>query len=266
MINWYCHQPGQGRIGPLDADTLRHFYRQRRIDLQTLAWHAGMREWQPLERLREELDLGGVQPDASQPPPLPPPSITETLAAPAAVAARALPNHPSPPARRNNGCLIAAIVAAAAGVLLLPIFAAIALPAYNNYVERSRQAQIDGERLRDVERSARAQLYAALAREAQGQASTADTRCPDPRTLGSAYVVGPDREADGSTDVAFAFAFERAPPASGICAYTLRFFGFPPAIDTARLHYDIDLTRGTIVIACRNQDLPAYLLPASCSP
>ncbi|MHC9086479.1 GYF domain-containing protein [Luteimonas sp. RIT-PG2_3] len=257
MIDWYCHQSGQGRIGPLDADTLRHFYRQRRIDLQTLAWHAGLREWQPLERLREELDLDGVQPDASQPPPLPPPSITGTLAT-------ALPNHPSPPARRNNGCLIAAIVTAAAGVLLLPIVAAIALPAYNNYVERSRQAQIDGERLRDVERSARAQLYAALAREAQGQAPAADARCPDPGTLGSAHVVGPDREADGSTDVAF--TFERAPPASGTCAYTLRFFGFPPAIDAARLHYDVDLTRSTIVIACRNQDLPAYLLPASCSP
>src|SRR5690606_14914715 len=72
MTDWYYHDPAQGRVGPLSAEQVRARYVDRRIQRDTLAWHAGVREWQPLDRFSDELQLDTVAPDASQPPPLPP--------------------------------------------------------------------------------------------------------------------------------------------------------------------------------------------------
>ena len=69
MTDWYYHAPGQGRVGPLTAERMQQLYRDRVIVRDTLAWHEGLREWQPLDRLIEELGLTGVQPDLSKPPP-----------------------------------------------------------------------------------------------------------------------------------------------------------------------------------------------------
>ena len=64
----------------------------------------------------------------SRPPPLPP-------RAPA-------PARPAPPGgKRLPGCLVAAVVAAALMVPMVAILAAIALPAYRDYVGRSQVAQ-----------------------------------------------------------------------------------------------------------------------------
>ena len=54
---------------------MRKRYRDRRIQRDTLVWHPGLREWQPLAGMAEELELDSVQPDASLPPPLPPPLL-----------------------------------------------------------------------------------------------------------------------------------------------------------------------------------------------
>src|SRR3546814_1694597 len=72
MTDWYYHDPAQGRVGPLSAEQVRTRYVDRRIQRDTLAWHAGVREWQPLDRFSDELQLDTAAPDASQPPPLPP--------------------------------------------------------------------------------------------------------------------------------------------------------------------------------------------------
>src|SRR3546814_15021216 len=72
MTDWYYHDPAQGRVGPLSAEQVRARYVDRRIQRDTLAWHAGAREWQPLDRFSDELQLDTLAPDASQPPPLPP--------------------------------------------------------------------------------------------------------------------------------------------------------------------------------------------------
>lgn len=68
MTDWYYHLPGQGRIGPLAADDVREAYRSGRIRRDTLAWRAGAREWQPLDRFSEDLSLDGL---AVEPPPAP---------------------------------------------------------------------------------------------------------------------------------------------------------------------------------------------------
>lgn len=152
-MDWFYHDPGQGRVGPLSADELRARFRDRRIERDTLVWREGLREWQPLDRVADELDLLSVQQDASRPPPMPPgapagtvrPPVyatTPTYAPPGAGGAYV---RPAPPPRKGmSGCLIALIVIAALAVPTLAILAAIALPAYNDYVIRSKvAAQVD---------------------------------------------------------------------------------------------------------------------------
>jgi uncharacterized RDD family membrane protein YckC len=71
MTDWYYHLPGQGRIGPLDADDVRDAYRDGRVQRDTLAWHVGARDWQPLDRFSEALGLDGMASPVFAPPPLP---------------------------------------------------------------------------------------------------------------------------------------------------------------------------------------------------
>ena len=140
MTDWYYHDPAQGgRVGPLSAGQLRERYVDRRIQADTLAWHAGVQEWQPLERFAEELALHAVRPDASRPPPLPPPPPPGSAAAASyGRPPRAGVRGAAPPPRRGlSGCAIVAIVAAVAAVPVLAILAAIAIPAYNDYTIRA---------------------------------------------------------------------------------------------------------------------------------
>ena len=145
-MDWYYHDPAQGRVGPLSAEELRNRYRDRRIQLDTLVWRDGMREWQPLDRMGDELDLLSVTPDTRLPPPLPPgaPMATSAHVAPAYRAAPATPAGYARPARAPkqgmSGCLIALIVVGALAVPTLGILAAIALPAYQEYTIRAKVA------------------------------------------------------------------------------------------------------------------------------
>ncbi|GAB1594773.1 GYF domain-containing protein [Lysobacter claricitrinus] len=155
-MDWFYHDPGQGRVGPLSAEELRNRYRDRRIQLDTLVWREGLREWQPLDRLAEELDLLSVKPAANAPPPLPPGPAAGTGASAysssSAAHGSARPAHAGAPAYRAappqkkgmSGCLIALIVVGVLAVPMLGIIAAIAIPQYNNYVVRAKvAAQVD---------------------------------------------------------------------------------------------------------------------------
>jgi len=147
-LDWFFHDPGQGRVGPLSADDLRTRYRERRIQLDTLVWREGMREWQPLERMADELDLLSVKPDASLPPPLPPVATPAAAYAGPGASMSAGAGYgaarPVPERKGMSGCLIALIVGAVLAVPLIGVLAAIALPAYQGYVDRSKVAtQID---------------------------------------------------------------------------------------------------------------------------
>ncbi len=136
MNEWYYAEGNRQRQGPLPAENLLSLYRSGRIALDTLVWREGMAQWQPLADFAAELGLEaaaappGTDPETPAPPPLPP--------APAVAPAP----HAVPPARQGlSGCAIAGIVAGVIGVFLLTvlgILAAIALPAYQDYVLRSK--------------------------------------------------------------------------------------------------------------------------------
>jgi len=132
MTSWYYADDARNRIGPLSADELREHYRHRRVRGDNLAWHDGMAQWQPLASVARELGLDAIAPDPSQPPPLPgsepPPGFTPV---------RAMPKK-----QRMSGCVIALIVCAALGVPIVGILAAIAIPAYSDYVQRAKVMEV----------------------------------------------------------------------------------------------------------------------------
>ncbi|MDR0184295.1 RDD family protein [Lysobacter arvi] len=105
MTDWYYHLPGQGRIGPMGADDVREAFRNGRVRRDTLAWHVGARDWLPLDRFFEALDL-----DASAAPAVPPPAPQTT----ASVTAQAS-DSPSPYAPPRAALIEAGDYHAAAG-------------------------------------------------------------------------------------------------------------------------------------------------------
>jgi len=128
MTQWYYADDARNRIGPLSADELREHYRQRRLRRDNLVWCEGMVQWLPLERVALELDIDSITPDASLPPPMP-----TSTPAPASAAYRAAPKK-----QGMSGCLIAVLICAGLGIPMAGILAAIAIPAYNDYVQRTK--------------------------------------------------------------------------------------------------------------------------------
>lgn len=105
MTNWYYHDPSQGRVGPINEDAVREHFRAGRIQRDTLVWREGLREWQPLQRLENELGLGAT------PPPLP----LDIAAAPAATpATAATPAPAAAPSSQGRADFTAALDAAEA--------------------------------------------------------------------------------------------------------------------------------------------------------
>jgi type IV pilus assembly protein PilA len=128
MSDWYYADESRQRQGPLPAESLAELFRNRRVGADTLVWRAGLAQWVPLSQVAGELGLTVSAPPP--PPPLPP-----------SMPARGAAGSPSaPPKRGMSGCLIALIVAAVLFVPALGILAAIAVPAYQDYVLRSKVA------------------------------------------------------------------------------------------------------------------------------
>lgn len=268
MTDWYYHAPGQGRVGPLTADEMRACYRERKIARDTLAWHDGLREWQPLERLIEELGLTGVQPDMSRPPPPPP---MRPAAATASHAAR--PSAPvEPPPSNRTGCIIAVIVVGIIGLFLIGILAAIALPAYNDYVKRARAAQsgqtdpANPAMRNDVYDAGRMEKTDALARDLitlsmrEFYAAYGNT-CPDTLEFERMMVKYPRYQ--GSEEDGW-FGIDQVRPISGVCAYAVRFNGLGPEVIDKTVQYDVTITGDDVTVYCRNIDLPAGFAPPRC--
>lgn len=123
MASWYYVDQGNNRQGPVAAEALADAYRQGLVGTDSLVWREGMAEWAPLGGFVDELGI-----DRSQP----------TAAPVAPVVAGAAP------AKSRNGCLIAAIVLVFGGIFLvavLAILAAIAIPAYQDYLTRTKIVQ-----------------------------------------------------------------------------------------------------------------------------
>lgn len=261
MTDWYYHAPGQGRVGPLSADEMRQRYRDRTIVLDTLAWHEGLREWQPLERLIEELGLTGVQPDMSKPPPPPPP---RPAAGTASHAARASVTVAPPPSKRS-GCLIAVLVIGVIGVVMVSVLAAIALPAYQDYVKRAKAAQTrqaGGDGVFDAGRLDRTE---ALARELVTEAmresyAASGNQCPDEYAFEKVMVR--EQRLQGGDDGWF--TLDPAQPETGLCTYRVQFHGLGAQVKGHAVQYDVTLDGNDVGIACRNLDMPAGAIPSRC--
>jgi type IV pilus assembly protein PilA len=128
---WYYVDSAQNRQGPVEAAALVEAYRLGQVGQASLVWREGMPEWLPLQHFQDELGLATVAPVATPAPPVPP------------------ADDPAP-AKKNNGCLIAAVVVIGGGIFLifvLAILAAIALPAYQDYITRSKIAMVRMEGL-----------------------------------------------------------------------------------------------------------------------
>lgn len=120
MSQWY-YRHGERTEGPVPTEDIVRLLRTGTLDQQTLLWREGLAQWQPLSTLRPELGLGPAL------PPTPPPPVATSTA--------------HVPARRGlSGCAIAAIVALAC-LVPVAVLAAIAFPAYQQYLTRSVVAQ-----------------------------------------------------------------------------------------------------------------------------
>jgi type IV pilus assembly protein PilA len=256
MTDWYYHAPGQGRVGPLSADEMRARFRDRRITRDMLAWHDGLREWQPVERLIEELGLTGVEQDLSRPPPVPP----RPAAAVASHAARPS-THIEPPPSNRTGCIIAAVAVGIGGLVMLAVLAAIAIPAYQDYVKRAKAAQGQAARTFDADRMADTD---ALARELVTLAmrDMTDAACPDLYEFERIQVRQP--RLQGSEDGWF--TLDPARLESGLCAYDVAYLGFGPDLDGRHVRYEVSRVDDEIVIRCSNRSLQPQHLPPDCQP
>lgn len=147
MIEWYYHEPGAGRAGPFSAGDLRRHLAERRIQADTLVWHHGLREWQPLERMAAEIGLDGLHVDSARPPPLP---AQAGMSPPGSAAPRATPRgkysrNPLQQKKTLPPAAVVLIVAAALGIPGVLVLGSVALPAYQDYAWRvTRMGALEG--------------------------------------------------------------------------------------------------------------------------
>lgn len=224
---WYYAVDHQ-RHGPVQADDLVRLYQAGRILPGTPVWQEGMGDWRPLADFAQTLGLHAL------PPPLP------AAAGPSA----------APPARRGMHWIwIVLLVLAGLSVPVLGILAAIALPAYNDYVARSGVAgllvETEPARQRIAESVAAGTCpQAGPALDATGQAgdALADVLAP----LRAREEVGAVRAGTGTT---------------GECELEVR---FGPAAERrlagTRILWSLDKKGGW---HC-SSDAPSALLPTHC--
>lgn len=121
---WFYSDASRQQQGPVDDAALARLFQEGRIDARTLVWREGLPEWRPLASFASELPWW-----SAPPPPLP-------MGAP--------PTSAMPPPPKRSGCAVAAVVLAVVAVFgfaLIGILAAIAIPAYQDYVHRAAMMQ-----------------------------------------------------------------------------------------------------------------------------
>jgi type IV pilus assembly protein PilA len=246
VTDWYYHDPSQGRVGPHTAQELRARYRDRRIQRDTLVWHAGLREWQPLDRLSEELELDSVQPDASLPPPLPPPLAAAPVYAtprPAAGAQRNGAHRNGAPQRGLSGCAIVAIVLGALAIPVIGILAAIAMPAYQDYTVRAKSTAGLIGAASAIKRQVAAHV------ERTGSCPGNDDMAPVIRRFAGLHPKS--RLRFGAME-------------TGHCAFEFTLGGMSPAVEGGTWLYVAHQEGGGLAWDCSGGSLPDRYRPASC--
>ena len=153
---WFYTDAARQQQGPVDEATLEQLWRDGRIDGGTLVWREGQKQWVALSALAVAMPWQGALTQST------PPALPRT-------AGGAAMGPAASPKRGLSGCMIALIVGAALFVPMLGILAAIALPAYQDYVNRAHFAEA---------------LMAAAPLKAQLDETIArDGACPEGRTL-----------------------------------------------------------------------------------
>jgi len=172
MTDWYYSAGGTEQTGPVSEQQLIGLLQSGQIAPDTLVWREGQANWLPLRRFFDELGLQESAPRQAEPP------AAESIPSPPELPPEPVPSSPqqyppehasvlgrqtataTTPAQRTgmSGCAIAAIVVAVVGLLLVGVLAAIAIPAYQDYVLRSA---VHGARAAGV--AARAPVPAYLA-------------------------------------------------------------------------------------------------------
>ena len=142
VSQWFYAEGNRERRGPISNEDIVQLFQSRRIDEDTLVWREGADDWRPLRDFAGELGLDMTQTvPAAAPagPPSLPPGLQTSHTLPAAA-----------PRQGMSGCAIAGIIAAVVGVILIAIvgiLAAIALPAYQDYVLRSKASMAQAQLL-----------------------------------------------------------------------------------------------------------------------
>lgn len=116
--DWYYVDRLQQRVGPVAASDVAEAHRIGAVDDQTLVWREGLAAWAPLSDHRPDLGIFGPPTIAPRPVPGPPPVAAGMS--------------------RTTGCLVVGAVVLVVGVPILAILAAIAVPAYQDYIARSQ--------------------------------------------------------------------------------------------------------------------------------
>lgn len=233
MTAWYYADHTRNRIGPLSADELREHYRQRKLRRDSLVWRDGMVGWQPLASVAGELGLDAITLDPTQPPPLPgsepPPGFT--------------PVRTMPKQQRMSGCLIALIICAVLAVPVVGILAAIALPAYNDYIQRAKVAEVI---------PASAQLEHAITAHVASEGA-----CPD---NDSESIAAPLRQLSQSPRVA---AVRVGTLEGGHCAFEITFQAIGTQSDGTTLLFEAS-DEAAQTWTCSGGNLPDRYRPRQC--
>lgn len=61
-MDWYYAKNSQ-KHGPVDQDVIQEMWDNEEIDLETLVWHEGLDQWQPLRSMGDKIDLTTKTPD-----------------------------------------------------------------------------------------------------------------------------------------------------------------------------------------------------------
>lgn len=121
-LNWFYADARNQQQGPVDAAWLASACRDGTVTAATLVWNETLAGWVPLAQVAAQLGIVVV---ASAPPPL--------------QAARGR-QAPSKPASSSSLWIVVAVVLFAL-VAFIGILAAIALPAYQDYVSRAKVSE-----------------------------------------------------------------------------------------------------------------------------
>lgn len=121
-LSWYYADSQRQQQGPVADSWLRNAYERGELAANTLVWREGMAQWLPISQVAAELGITAT----NLPPRMPENYRPKTVA---------------PAKSGGSGCLVIGVVLLIGFVVVGGILAAIAIPAYQDYVNRAHVMQ-----------------------------------------------------------------------------------------------------------------------------